>query len=434
MRSCARGPIGAAAVVLLFLVAGCGGPDPTRVTVCAEAAAVLAGVSSVRVLKTAGTDDNLRLEHDHGHITCTFAAADPILGRTKLRRVVGGDDQPLSPWALFFLERYGLPEAAPPSGGTLGRVPYFLQQLVNATGLAAIYAVIALGYALIYGIVGRINLAFGEFASFGTFAALAGAGLASLGGGGPAWSPLLVVLVAAGCGGLLGLVVDRLVFRPLHARSSLALLIATIGLSLSLSEGMRVASGSSLQWLPPSPLPSLTLWSDGLEVVALGAAPAIAALVAVLVVAGIAWLLARTGFGRAWRAVADDPLMAALCGISVRRLISTSCILGSACAGLGGAFVASEYGVVGFDSGRLLGFKALVAAILGGIGAPLGAALGGLVLALLETLWAAYLSGVWRDSAIFVLLALLLALRPQGLFGEADPRDGPGVSRGRRNF
>ena len=431
MRRRTRGPIGAGALLALVLLAGCGGPDPGRVTVCAQAAAVLAGVPSVHILSATQSATGVSLGHDHGRIACEFAPDLPQQGGIRLRRVVVDGGPPLSPTTLFLLQNFGLVGAAAPGGGTLGPVAYLAQQLLNAVGLAAVYALTAMGYALIYGIIGRINLAFGEVASFGTLAALAGTGLAALLAGGevPAWAPAVAVVAAAGCGGLLGHVVDRLVFKPLQARTSVALLIATVGLSLSLAEGMRIVAGSKAQWLPAGPLTSLVLWSDGIAVVALGPGSAVAAVIALLLVAGMAWLMHGTAFGRGWRAVRDDPLMAGLCGLPVRRLVGASCVVGSACAGLGGAFLALACGSVGFDSGRLLGFKALVAAVLGGIGAPVAAAFGGLLLALFETLWAAYLTGAWRDAAVFGLLALLLIVRPQGLLGIADPRDGPGAGR-----
>jgi branched-chain amino acid transport system permease protein len=230
-------------------------------------------------------------------------------------------------------------------------------------------------------------------------------------------------------------VAHALVVRPLLRRTSQAFLVASLGLSLAMSEGMRLAQGSRGQWLPPGLARPVHLWqpADGGASVAASAGGLLAAALATAAFLGIGYLLRRTAFGRAWRACADDPGAAALVGVDTDRTAREASQLAGACATLAGAVVALHYGIVGFDAGLLLGFKALTAAVVGGIGSPTGAALGGALIGLIETLWAAYLPGAWREVAIFGLLAATLVLRPHGLLGQPSGRENPMLWRGREN-
>ena len=166
----------------------------------------------------------------------------------------------LSPSALFFLQTFVLRRLTPIAAG-LGPLPYLAQQLLNATAPAAIYALLALGYSLLYGLIGRVNLAFGEFCAFGTLAALAGAHV--LGEPGTWLAAGGAALAAVPVGLALGAATHRLVLRPLLRRTSLAFLIATLGLSLALSEGLRLAQAGRTQWFPPGLSRPLTLWQGG---------------------------------------------------------------------------------------------------------------------------------------------------------------------------
>jgi branched-chain amino acid transport system permease protein len=160
---------------------------------------------------------------------------------------------------------------------------------------------------------------------------------------------------------------------------------------------------------------------------------ALLALLALVTVATVILTLRRSAFGRRYRACADDPGAAALMGVDVDRTLRDACLLGSALAGIAGFVVAGRYGLATFSMGTLWGFKALAAAIVGGIGSVPGAALGGLLIGLLEGLWAAYLPSGYREVAVFILLAVVLALRPNGLFGQRAAIDNPAIWRERQN-
>jgi branched-chain amino acid transport system permease protein len=420
----------AAAGLALLLLAGCGAPDVRERDLCERALAVLEPeATAVEPGEEAGPDV-VTLRYAAGGraeaLSCRFARDQA--GAPELAGVAGSAVGELSAVELFLLRVYGMPEAETPAPG-LGPAAYLAQQLVNATGPAAIYALLALGYSLLYGLIGRINLAFGEFCAYGTLAALGGAFL--LGSGSPGRDAAAAVLAVLPLGAALGRAAYGLILRPLVTRTSLAFLVATLGLSIFLSETMRLAQGSRGAWFPPGFARPLTLWSAGPAAVTVSTAQILAAALATGAVAGIAWLMRRTAFGRAWRACADDPGAAALVGVDIPRMVRRSSVLAATCATLSGAAVAVQYGVVGFDAGLLLGFKALTAAIVGGIGSPAGAVLGGVLIGLAETLWAAYLSGPWRDVVVFGILTAGLVLRPYGLLGRPFARDNPMLWRGR---
>ena len=337
---------------------------------------------------------------------------------------------PISPITLFLLNTYGLRPLADPSAARLPGWAFFAQQLINALAPAAIYALLATGYALIYGITGRINLAFGEFATVGAFAALSGILVATNGLGAASTGMALAgLLFAALTGAALGAVLYGMIFRPLQQRGSQALLIATIGLGIALSEALRLLAGSRQRWLQPFFTQPLALDGGSRIVVNLG--QILLAALALTAVGAVAWLLSRTAFGRAFRACAEDPAAAALIGVNVDRTVALTCVLGSTLAAVAGFVIAAHYGIVGFAMGALWGFKALTAAVVGGIGSVPGAALGGVLIGLLETLWGGYLPGTYREVAVFALLALMLGLRPSGLFGGPAPADNPALWRAR---
>lgn len=371
-------------------------------------------------------------------ITCRFAPR-PLLDRGGLDlagvRLEGQGE--LSPTALFLLREYWLsrPESAPtqedrPAG--LAAPAYLLQQLVNASTPGAVYALLATGYALIYGIIGRINLAFGEFTAVGAYAALSGMMLAAYtGGAGLPMAALLGLGFALATGAALGALVCRGVFAPLRRSDSQAPLIATIGLAIALGEGLRLLAGSRGHWLPPLFGEPLLLAGGPGGRVTVGRGQLVVAALSLGLIGAVLLLMRRSRFGRAYRACADDPGMAALAGVSVGRIVALASMLGGALAAAAGFVLAVHYGLVGFAMGTVWGLKALTAAVLGGIGSLPGAALGGLLLGLIESLWAAYLPGGYREAAVFALLALMLALRPQGLFGQPAAADNPMLRRGR---
>ena len=359
---------------------------------------------------------------------CRFSGARLDRDRLVLEQVTTGDGEPLSParlqmlraWlGLFTAQRGATPQVR--ADGTISAptgVLYFGQQLVNAAVASTVYVLLAIGYTLIWGILRRINLAFGElamvggFTAFLTLSALAVTEAAALGA-----AIAVTLLVAMAIGAVHGLGTERLIFRPLSRSDTQAPLIATIGLAMALQEYVRLTQGAEDRWLQP-----LFAWQHRIaenEAFALSITTGqmmVLALAGVLCIA-VALLLRRTGFGLHYRACADDAAMAGLLGVDVRRTVSGTFLLAGALAAAAGFIVATHYGGVNFFMGVMLGFKALTAAILGGIGSVAGAVLGGILLGLIETLWDGYLVLAWRDVATFSILALVLIFRPEGLLG-----------------
>jgi branched-chain amino acid transport system permease protein len=411
-------------LAVLLQLAACEVRSSAGWALCEQALAVLEpGATQVQRSPTAVQDEVTLRYVALGRAQTLTCRIEPGAHRQPaLRGLSSTREGELSPTALFFLQAFVLRRLTPVAAG-LGPLPYLAQQLLNATAPAAIYALLALGYSLLYGLIGRINLAFGEFCAFGTLAALAGAHLLGepstwLAAGG-------AVLAAVPVGLALGAATHRLVLRPLLRRTSLAFLIATLGLSLALSEGLRLSQSGRTQWFPTGLSRPLTLWQGGDASVTVGTAQLAVLAIGLLAFAAVMLLMARSSFGRAWRACADDPGAAALVGVDVDRTVARSAMLAGALATLAGAAVALNYGIVGFEAGLLLGFKALTAAVVGGIGSPAGAMLGGAVIGIAETLWAGYVSGEWRDVVIFGVLACTLVFRPYGLLGQPFARDNP---------
>jgi branched-chain amino acid transport system permease protein len=291
-----------------------------------------------------------------------------------------------------------------------------LQHVLTALPATAIYAMLAAAYSLIYGLVGRINLAFGELAAIGGYATFLMFVLAD--GSGSVAVPLVLALGAALVSALsYGVATGRMVFAPLMQRTGQQLLIGTISLAIVLQEYMRLAQGPRHLWLRPMlNTPSAVVRSDDFLVTVTPAAMtgAVLCLVAALAVLG---LMKASRFGRAWRACADDPLAAELFGVDRGRVLFKTFALASLLTGLAGYVATVYYGTFGYVGGVSLGLKALIAAIVGGIGSVPGAFLGGLLLGLVETGWSALFPIEFRDLAVFVLLVFLLIVRPGGLFG-----------------
>lgn len=405
-----------AVAVSALLVAGCASNDPGRLRICERALAALEPGSNRVAAETLPADRvvvRYRLADAELQLECEFAPRTLDSDGLDLVAVATAREGALSPAVLFLLKTYGLGQARGDSAKRLPASAYLAQQVANALAPSAIYALLATGYALIYGITGRINLAFGEFTTVGAFAALAGV---LIGGALPAGVPGLVLgglLLAAATGAALGAVLHALVFAPLLGRGSQALLIATIGLAIALAEGLRLLSGSGQRWLQPLFTAPLRLGA-----VHISSSQMALALLALALIAALIILLRRSAFGRAYRACSDDPGAAALMGIDVGRTVGRACVLGSVLAAVAGYVLTMHYGVVGFGMGTLLGLKALTAAVVGGIGSVPGAALGGVLIGLFESLWAGYLPGAYREVALFVVLAVVLALRPDGLLGQ----------------
>ena len=298
---------------------------------------------------------------------------------------------------------------------------YFLQQLINGLTLGAIYGLIAIGYTMVYGIIGMINFAHGELYMLGAFISLIAFLAATTLGGTSVPLALVVTLVATmALTALWGWTVERVAYRPLRGAPRLAPLISAIGVSIVLQNFTQLAQGARVKPLPPVIRGGITLMeSDGFSVNLSWLQVAIVTLTVVLM-AVFTWIITRTSLGRAQRATEQDMKMAALLGIDVDRIVSTTFIMGAALAAVAGLMVTLYYGVIDFYIGFLAGIKAFTAAVLGGIGSLPGAMLGGLAIGLIEAFWSGYFSIAYKDVATFGILVMVLLFRPTGLLGRPD--------------
>lgn len=261
----------------------------------------------------------------------------------------------------------------------------------------------------------------GAYAALVAVHGTAGWAATALAAGGVVPIVLAAMLAAAAVAALLSWTTGRVIFRPLGRSPSQPVLIATVGLAIVLQEAVRLSQGARERWLQPVLNEPMVLSGHGFAVTITVAKVAIVALTVVLF--GALLRAVRAGrWGRAWRACADDAGMAALCGIDVGRTVAMTFVVSGACAGIAGAIIALHYGGVGFTMGTILGFKALTAAVAGGIGSLPGAMLGSLLIAAIETVWSAYLPIAGRDVAVFALLAIVLVFRPGGLFALNQPQ------------
>jgi branched-chain amino acid transport system permease protein len=366
---------------------------------------------------------------------CRFVAA----GRPRRSQdliAIDTDRGPLNGYQLSILIRFWLatPDARaddpePLAGarrvwrGPAG-VVYGLQQAINGLPLAAIYALLAAAYSLVYGLVGRINLAFGELAAAGGYAASFGVLLAAAFA---PWGPVALALVlAVTTAAAFGIASGRLVFAPLHRATGQQALVAAVGLSLFLQEFLRLTQGGRLRWINPILNEPFAVARAGEFVAAATPIALLVGVFALVAAGGLLIVMKASRFGRQWRAYADDPLAAELFGIDPKAIFAKTFALASAMAGLSGFVMTIFYGGVGYGASTALGLKALIAAILGGIGSVPGAFFGGLIIGGFEALWSAIFPIDYRDVAVYSLLAIVLVLRPGGLLGLGDylPRRG----------
>ena len=297
----------------------------------------------------------------------------------------------------------------------------FLQQLINGLTLGSIYGLIAIGYTMVFGIIGMVNFAHGDVFMLSAFIALIIflaltqlLGLASM----PV--AFLIVLVAAmAFTALWNWAIERVAYRPLRGSFRLAPLISAIGMSIFLSNFVQVAQGPRNKPVPPMFTDLIRLTDGPLSVTLSYKQILIMAVTAVLLLA-FWFVVQKTALGRAQRACEQDRKMAALLGIDVDRTISLTFVIGAALAGVAGTLYMLYYGVVNFSDGFTPGVKAFTAAVLGGIGSLPGAVIGGLLIGLIETFWAAYFSSDYKDVAAFSVLAITLIFMPQGLLGKPE--------------
>jgi branched-chain amino acid transport system permease protein len=297
----------------------------------------------------------------------------------------------------------------------------FLQQLINGLTLGSIYGLIAIGYTMVFGIIGMVNFAHGDVFMIGGFIALilfmvftATIGLAVI----PA---LLIVLI---CGmvltGLWNWSIERVAYRPLRGSFRLAPLISAIGVSIFLANFVQVVQGPRNKPLPPMIQGNFVLMGEGPTTVVLAYKQIVIMVVTVVLLAIFWWLVQKTPLGRAQRACEQDRKMAALLGIDVDKTISLTFVIGAALAAVAGVMYLMYYGVVNFSDGFVPGVKAFTAAVLGGIGSLPGAVLGGLLIGLIETMWSAYFTIDYKDVAAFSILAITLIFLPTGILGRPE--------------
>ena len=298
---------------------------------------------------------------------------------------------------------------------------YFLQQLINGLTLGSIYGLIAIGYTMVYGIIGMINFAHGDIFMIGAFISLImflvliGLGLTFI-----PLALLIVMIVAMLFTAVWGWTVERIAYRPLRESFRLAPLITAIGMSIFLQNFVQIAQGARVKPLQPVVTGGYTIMEGNGFSVQLSNIQIIIMVLTVVLMAAFSWLIANTSLGRAQRACEQDRVMAGLLGVNVDRTISLTFVIGAALAAVAGLMFLLYYGVIDFYIGFVAGIKAFTAAVLGGIGSLPGAMLGGLIIGLIETFWSAYFTIEYKDVAAFSMLAIVLIFLPSGLLGKPE--------------
>ncbi|MFV0439368.1 MAG: branched-chain amino acid ABC transporter permease [Desulfopila sp.] len=294
---------------------------------------------------------------------------------------------------------------------------YFIELFCSGLSRGAIYALIALGYTMVYGIIGLINFAHGEIYMIGAFTAFIVATVLSIYG-----FPLLAIIVIAGVAAAVwaaayGYTVEKIAYKPLRHAPRLSPLISAIGMSIFLQNYVLLAQTSD--FLPfPELIPDFPFMEPIASVV--GSTDLVILITTAVVMVILTYVIKFTRLGKAMRATAQDRTMAMLVGINVNNIISATFIIGSALAAIGGLLIASHIGQINFYIGFLAGIKAFTAAVLGGIGSIPGAVLGSFILGLTESFATGYVSSDYEDVFAFSLLVLILLFKPSGLLGKAE--------------
>jgi branched-chain amino acid transport system permease protein len=429
---------------------GCAaGPDRDQARICQKFTGAFHERAQIRDLKIVAVGDGrsvvvrFRVGEDAAEhwVACAFKGKMFDAARTEVEAVATDGTGRLSPVKLHLLRiwadlrdpaapRLRMVDRAVDRAGAVGPVVpwllsalYLLQQLFNAATAGCVYGLLAVGYTLVYAVLGRVNFAMGELTMIGAVVAALGAALAGMLGAGTMPLALLLVLATSMLvAGLYGWTLDRLAFQPLHRARGHAPLILAVGVAVAAQESVRLLQGARDRW-PPQVFADVHVLAGhgGFTLTAITAQGVIVWLTFLLYVV-LSWVMRSTRFGRLHRACVDDPAAAALMGVDVDRVIAWTFAVGGLYAGAAGAVIALYYGGVGFFTGYLVGFKALTAAVVGGIGSVPGALLGGALLAAVEALWSAYLPLAYKDVAVFSLLALFMIARPQGLLGSPRGR------------
>jgi branched-chain amino acid transport system permease protein len=300
----------------------------------------------------------------------------------------------------------------------------FLQQLINGIVLGAIYALVALGYTMVYGILGLINFAHGEVVMVGALVALTVIQLL-LGAGTPLPAPVILALGLAAAIAVcmaLGFTIERVAYRPLRRSPRLAVLITAIGVSILLQNAAMIIWGRQYHSFPAL----LPVTPHQIGGAAINDLQILIVLLACAIMGGLWFLVHRTRLGRAMRATSQNPEVAGLMGVNINTVIAVTFVIGSALAAVAGIMVSAYYGIAHYFMGFMLGLKAFTAAVLGGIGNIAGAMLGGVLLGVIESLAAGYIGPLtggflgshYQDVFAFLVLILVLVFRPSGLLGE----------------
>jgi branched-chain amino acid transport system permease protein len=296
----------------------------------------------------------------------------------------------------------------------------FIQQVFNGLSLGSIYALIALGYTMIYGILRFINFAHGDVFMIGAFAGYYLGIVFGFASGGGATSLAMAILILIGSmviTGLLGFTIEKLAYKPLRKSPKLTILITAIGISLFLEYTGQLVFGAD-----PKSFPSLLENKPVLNLsgAVIGSNPIVVLVTAAVLMYGLRLVVMKTKIGTAMRAVSFNPTAASLMGININAVISFTFMVGSSLAGAAGILYGLNYPSIDPLMGILPGLKAFVAAVLGGIGNIPGAALGGMIIGLLETFVTGYISPTYRDAIAFGILILILLFKPTGILGKKE--------------
>ncbi|GAU84051.1 branched-chain amino acid ABC transporter permease [Bosea sp. BIWAKO-01] len=298
----------------------------------------------------------------------------------------------------------------------------FLQQLINGLTLGSIYGLIAIGYTMVFGIIGMVNFAHGDVFMLSAFIALIffmliaswfGAGLIVL-------ALIFVLVLAMFFTSLWNWAIERVAYRPLRGSFRLAPLISAIGMSIFLTNFVQVVQGPRNKSIPPMLNKSITLIDSATYSVQISYKQIVIILTTAILLAAFWFIVQKTSLGRAQRACEQDRKMAGLLGIDVDRTISITFVMGAALAAVAGVMYLVLYGVVNFADGFTPGVKAFTAAVLGGIGSLPGAVIGGLLIGLIEVFWSAYFTIDYKDVAAFCILAVVLVFMPSGILGRPE--------------
>jgi branched-chain amino acid transport system permease protein len=294
---------------------------------------------------------------------------------------------------------------------------YFLELFLGGLTRGSIYALIALGYTMVYGIIQLINFAHGEIYMIGAMTALIVASVLGLWGWNSAVIAILAFVFAIVYSCAYGFTVEKIAYKPLRTSPRLSALISAIGMSLFLQNYVMLAQTPNFQPFE-SLIPDFEFWEPFAHIITSVEMMIIVTTIIVMILLGM--LIKFTKIGKAMRATSQDKIMSALVGINVNRVISTTFVVGSATAAIGGVLIACHVGQINFFIGFLAGLKAFIAAVLGGIGSVPGAVLGSLVLGISESLFTGYFWSEYEDVFAFTILVIILIFRPSGILGKHE--------------